>query len=254
MFSVLPNNNLEYGAVPMDTDHVLCNVAPPLDVITSGSLILLIGASGSGKTSLLCNLISKPGKINGYKQSFRKAFHKVILCSPSTQTLKKNIFKIPDDQKYKEFNHCMDELEDHLDASEIQTDIDGETKYNLLILDDVAASLRANRGNEMLLTKLLQNRRHKNLTCIILVQKFTMIPPSIRSNANVVFIVGRPKTIQEQDAITNEILPIARKDAMALFDFIYDKKYVHLMIDMTLKKSDKFRYFKSFKEIVFPDS
>ena len=79
MFKTIPNENLSYGEIKMDTDHVLSEkIAPPLDVVKSGSLIILVGASRSGKTTQLINLISKPGMKNGYKQSFRKCFHKII--------------------------------------------------------------------------------------------------------------------------------------------------------------------------------
>lgn len=251
MYQTIPNRDIDYGAVPMDTDHVLCkDIVPPLDVITNGSLILICGSSGSGKTSLLVNLISKKGKKNGYKQSFRKCFHKVVVCSPSTGTLKNNVFDgIPENQLYTEFDQCMYEIEGHLEASELEGRQDEEKKYNLLVLDDVAAALRQNRQNELLLTRLLQNRRHKNLTCILISQKWSMIPTGIRSNANVCFLF-RPKTMQEQEAICNEVLPIHRRDSLDLFNFCFDGRYNNLMIDMTLKHSNKFRFFKNFEEIL----
>lgn len=251
MFKTIPNENLKYGSVPMDTDHVLChNIAPPLNVIKSGSLILIVGASRSGKTTQLINMISKKGSVNGYKQSFRRCFHKIICCSPSLHTLKKDVLQLPENQKYTDFNDTMYDIEDHLNASKAQGEHDDEQKYNLLILDDVASQLRANRGNEMLLTSLLQNRRHKHLTTIIVSQKWTSLPTGIRSNADVILLCGRPKTMQESDSITNDVLPIHRKDTMDFFNYVYDKPYTTLMIDMTLQESDKFRYFKNFHEII----
>ena len=249
MYKTLENHNISFGAVLMDTDHVLCKeIAPPLDVIVNGSLVLICGSSGSGKTSLLVNLISKKGKLNGYRQSFRRCFHKIILCSPSLGTLKKDL-AVPRNQRYEDFNTCMDEIEGHLDESVVKGDQDDERKFNLLILDDVASALKQSRHNEMLLTRLLQNRRHRNLTCIIIVQKWTMIPTGIRSNANVIFLF-RPKTMQEQETITGDLLPVHKRDSIDLFNFIFDSRYSHLMIDMTLKYSNRFRYFKNFNEII----
>ena len=250
MYKTIANKNIDYAGVPMDTDHVLCDkIVPPLDIITNGSLILIIGSSGSGKTSLLVNLISKTGQKNGYKQSFRKCFHKIIMASPSTETLKKNVFKIPEEQKYVDFNECMEDLDGHLEASKTEGEQDDEKKFNLLILDDVAAALRQNRQNETHLTKLLQNRRHKNLTCIILVQAYRQLPTQIRNNANAIFLF-RPKTMQEQEAVCSELLPIHKRDSLNLFNFVFDGKYNHMMIDQTLKKSSKYRFFKNFEEII----
>jgi len=249
MYKTILNDNINYGAVPMDTDHIVCHdIAPPLDVITNGSLILICGSSGSGKTSLLVNLISKKGKKNGYKQSFRRCFHKIILCSPSLSTLKKELL-VPEKQKYTDFNTCMDELEQHLEDSKEKAKRDDEKKFNLLILDDVASQLRESRHNETKLTSMLQNRRHNNLTTLIIVQKWTMLPTGIRSNANVIFLF-RPKTMQEQEAITCEVLPVHKRESLDLFNFIFDGRYNHLMIDLTLKYSNKFRYFKNFQEII----
>ena len=59
-----------------------------------------------------------------------------------------------------------------------------------------------------------------------------------------------PKTSLEREAIT-EILPIHKKHALDLFNFVFDRKHRHLMIDMTLRKSDKYLYFKDFQQIEF---
>ena len=86
------------------------------------------------------------------------------------------------------------------------------------------------------------------LTCIILVQKWTMLPTGIRSNANVIFLF-RPKTMQGQEAIANEVLPIHRRDSLDLFNFVFNGKHNHLMVDMTLTHSNKYRFFRNFEEV-----
>lgn len=252
-WKVVKNKDIDYSGVKMDTDHDLhTNLAPPLDIIRNGSLILIVGSSGSGKTSLLVNLVSKKTKCkqSTKKQSLHKCFHKVVMCSPSLKTLKKDVFKIPKEQKFTCFHKCMHEIEGLIEPAPAcgDEDEDDETLFNLLILDDVATSLKECRDNELLLTRLLQNRRHKNLTTIVLVQKWNHLPTGICNNANVVFIF-RPKTMQEQESICKEILPIHPRECIDLFNWVFDKAFVHLMIDMTLLKSNTFRYFKNFELI-----
>ena len=253
MYKLKPNSNLEYAGVAMDADHCLTGktntMAEPLDVIVNGSLILIIGSSGSGKTSLLMNLIAGRQKMkNGKKQSFYKCFDKVIVCSPSMHTLTNNkaFSDLPENQVYNDFGETMDDLGAHLDESKSRDD----RTFNLLILDDCAAALRSNRTYETYLTATLQNRRHQNLTTIIIVQSYRQLPTQIRNNANVIFIF-KPKTMQEMEAITTELLPIPKKDILGLFGFIFDDgRYNHLMIDQTLTHSNKYRLFKNFQEII----
>lgn len=248
MFKIIENKNaLNYGGVNMDADNEICNIAPPLDVIRSGSLIGICGSSGSGKTSLMVQMISKRGKNKaGYKNSFRNCFHRIILCSPSLHTLKGDIMKIPENQKYDNFAEMMDDIEGYLDESKDED----EPQETLLILDDVATSLRnSGRQYELQLVRLLQNRRHKRLSCICTVQSYRQFPTQLRNNCNVMFLFS-PKTSLEREAIT-EILPIHKKHALDLFNFVFDRKHRHLMIDMTLRKSDKYLYFKDFQQIEF---
>ncbi len=85
------------------------------------------------------------------------------------------------------------------------------------------------------------------MTTLIIVQKWTMLPTGIRSNANVIFLF-RPKTMQEQEAITCEVLPVHKRESLDLFNFIFDGRYNHLMIDLTLKYSNSLDILKIFKK------
>jgi ABC-type Mn2+/Zn2+ transport system ATPase subunit len=113
----------------------------------------IIGRSGSGKTSLLLSFLT--GKKN--KKGFRKVFDHILLVMPTSSrgSLKNNIFKnhdaskMFDDLDYKTMSTIYDRL---LNASE-------EKETTLLILDDVGASLK-NKDIQMLLRKVIYNRRH----------------------------------------------------------------------------------------------
>jgi hypothetical protein len=92
-------------------------------------------------------------------QAYKKAFHAVncIIPAHSVASLKKNIF-------------AFDELHfATLDRIYEQVMRDGEEKMSsLLILDDVTASLK-NLDVQMLLKKLIYNRRRYHLSIICLV-------------------------------------------------------------------------------------
>jgi len=151
------NNKLDLDKIKMNCDGCLSEeLAEPLSSLRSGFNVLIAGYSGSGKTSLLVNLLSKP-KRNGIRQSFKNLFSNIVVVSPSLHTLKNNIFKdLADDKQYKEFNEEMldnfYELLDKIKAEEIaeaeDQEREPEPQYTLLILDDVASSLRKNKKLE----------------------------------------------------------------------------------------------------------
>ncbi len=254
MFKTIPNKNL--GApesVAMTCDKELASDIPDPLPKQSGFLMLVVGSSGSGKTSFLINMISKKKKKGKGRQSLIHCFDKIVVCSPSLKTLKEDIFeKIDDSQKYSDFDDCMNDIYDHMKQSEALSNTDNHAdQTNLLIIDDCATQLKTNRQREMQLVSLLQNRRHLGgggLSCILISQKYNMIPTGIRSNLSHLALY-RCKTLQEEDTIVNEVLPIDKKVARQLFDFVFDKKYQFLFVDMTLTKSNKLRFFKCFDEI-----
>jgi hypothetical protein len=97
---------------------------------------------------------------------------------------------------------------------------------------------------------LLQNRRHMFCSVFILVQKFKDLPMGIRNNMSH-FVSFRPKNQMEMEAICSETMPFCKKNYQQIMNYIYDNedKFSFLMIDMSLKETNKFRYFKKFNEI-----
>ena len=103
-------------------------IVPPLPC--TPFFLTITGSAGSGKTSMLVNLLTSP-------QAYKKAFHAVHIIMPahSVASLKKNIFaKHP---------HMHDELNfTTLDRNYEQVMKDSKEKMSsLLIMDDVTASL-----------------------------------------------------------------------------------------------------------------
>jgi hypothetical protein len=84
----------------------------------------------------------------------------------------------------------------------------------------------------------------------ILVQKFKDLPSGIRNNMTH-FVSFRPKNQLEMESICSEVFPFSKKHWQQVIDYIFenDDKFSFFMIDMSLRDTNKFKYFKKFDEI-----
>ena len=245
----IPNKDLDIKKVEMSCDKVICDrkgvtIAEPL--MNSSFFNIISGASGSGKTNLIVNLLrsNKFTKDRKRKLSYRKMFDKILFVSPSAETIKDSpLEKIADDQKFVELN---DDVFDMLE--EIGEDAVDEGKHNLLILDDVSSQLRT-RENEKKLNQIIKNRRHKNLSIIVVAHKATDLSPALRSNASLIFLF-KPKTMREINTIQEEFMMMPKKEADELMAAAYKGRYDFLLIDASLRKGSDFRFYRNYNELV----
>jgi hypothetical protein len=243
--STQKNKKLKIMNTANNLDKQLCECLPEPLPNYSGFNWVISGASGSGKTTLMTSVMSARKK-NGIRQSYRKVFDKIIICSPTLGQGKsaKNdpFYDVPGDQKFKEFNlQVMEEMYAMLEANR-----DNE-EHSVLILDDIGAQLRKSAGAEKKLVSLLQNRRHVFTSVFILVQRFRDLPTGIRANMSH-FCSFRPKNMLEEEAICSETMPFHKKNWRQIMDYVFnnDDKFSFLMIDMSLKETNKYRYFNKF--------
>ena len=247
MFEIIPNKRLSNPGNKMTCDNEfhdsLCDPLP-----NTSFCMYIVGRPGSGKTSLLVNLLTnKP--IKGKKCSYKKLFDHIIVCSPSIKTLGNNIFKnLPSEQTSEDFN--LDFLKFIDDFTE---NVDPKEEKTLIILDDVASQLKRSMPCEKLLTKRQQNRRHRGLSFIILSQQYKSLPLSCRSCITHL-IIFRPVNLKEFSGPAEELIPIHKKKLVEFMEFIFDKKYNFLLIDMSLQKSAKYRYFKNFDQVLIEET
>jgi Cdc6-like AAA superfamily ATPase len=249
----IKNENLDNKAVEMTADQILKNkkgfsVPYPL-VNTSGFFYGIIGPSGSGKTTILINLLKKSGKTKDKKflKSYYGIFNNIIYVSPSSHTLKNNIFdELTDNKKFSNLNPEVFETVEQMTE---ETDKKGKRKHTLLILDDVSTDLK---NSDILkdFIRLSKNRRHINLSIIVILHKITDAPPSLRANMNLIFI-KKPKTLKEINAIYEEFILFDRKKFGEMLDFIYKNTFDFMIIDQTLRKSPNFEFFRNYNLIKF---
>ena len=242
----IPNDDLSISTCKMNCDAPLCDDLPvPLTSMVSGHALAIVGHSGSGKTTLMVSLLSAKRK-KGKRQSFRKLFNNIVIVSPSTHTINNDLFEgLDGGKKFSSFSHDVIDKVAELSEKEVG---EAETNYTLLVLDDVSTALRRDAKLEKRLVQLFQNRRHMDLSIWVITQKYRDLPTGVRSNLSH-FITFKPKTLPEMEAIFNEIMPFKKSYMLDFFDYIFGKKHAFLFIDMSLRESGNFEFYKNFNRL-----
>ena len=252
MIVEIPNTELNVSKIAMNCDKAICDskgrtVAAPL--MSTSHFFIISGASGSGKSNLIVNLLksNKTTKNKKHKKSYRNMFENIILVSPSAHTIKNSpLENISDDQKFNSISEDMFDLVDSMTEDAVEDD-----KHTLLILDDVSSQLRL-KENEKQLTQLVKNRRHINLSIWLVGHKVTDLSPALRSNANLIFLF-KPKTNREIETIQTEYMMMPKKQADELMKAAYKNRYDFMLIDTSLRTSSEFLYFRNYNKLIFED-
>ena len=247
------NDPLGYKRIAMNADHRLDTDAlqfvPAMRSFSSGFNLLLNGASGSGKSNLLVNMLrSQNDKKRGIRKSFKKIFDNVVVVSPSLKTLKDDVF---DNLKYrfdKWDDETMDALDEVLERND-ELDDDEEIEKTLLILDDCGSMLKGE--TERRFNNMVKNRRHKHLSIICVTQKFKDASTTHRANLTH-FISFKPRNALEMESLYTEMIGQERKYMHDIMNGLFKKKYDHLLVDFTQSTNKAgFQYYSNFRPVDF---
>lgn len=211
----------------------------PLHLLDKYHICLFIGRAGSGKTSMIVNLLSNKDKSSG----FRKRFDNIIVVMPksSRQSLKKNIF----DKELAEENLFSTLDESVMDMINEMIDDNRENNENtLIILDDVTAALKKSIYLQNQLNKLIWNRRHKKLCIWIAQQNYTSLSLSSRKNISHAFLWKPSK--KEFTVLFEELFELKQEKSLEIMK-LYQKPHDFIFIDVYNQKI--FRNFDT--EIIF---
>ena len=144
-------------------------------------ILAIIGKKGSGKTSLVVNLLNS--------SVFKKKYDNIIMFSPSKrdEKLKKLIDELDADGKYYEklTNQSLLEVMDNLNEyNDEYKEKYGKKKIpkNLIIIDDCLADLPLSSQKHSAFNKLMTNHRHHHATIILSTQKFKSLNNIARNN------------------------------------------------------------------------
>ena len=205
------------------------------DFLNRSNTTIFIGRQGSGKTSLMVNIV---------KKLYKKCFHNVYVFMPqsSRKSLKNNIFDkyLPEDQIYEELNgQTIQELYHKLKENS------SEGYRSLVIYDDVQ---RALKDNSVLLSlkNIVANQRHLKVCNIILLQNYFALDKSLRELANNIVLFKLNKTQTEK--VFNECVESAKDKFSDIRDLVFDKPYTWMFINLPSQ-----RIFKEWDEIIYND-
>jgi len=220
-------------------DDIDDSIPKPLPQILN-FFMLICGRPGSGKTSLILNLICKRGKM------FNKKFDKVYVFSPSLMTMKDEPFgELPEEQVHTDLT-----IENFTQALESIKDT-GEK--HLFILDDVVNDMKKSMAIQTLLSKALMNRRHLagaggSVSFIITTQVYNKIPAPIRKTASHI-ILYHTRNKKEIETIYDELIVLPKEDFYEILKYCFDKRHNFIYIDIN-KSYDKM-FHKCFNQLEF---
>ena len=220
-------------------DDIDDSIPKPLPQILN-FFMLVCGRPGSGKTSLILNLICKRGKM------FNKKFDKVFVYSPSLMTMKDEPFgELPEEQVHTDLT-----VENFQKALE---EISNTGEKILFILDDVVNDMKKNMAIQTLLSKALMNRRHLagaggSVSFIITTQVYNKIPAPIRKTASHI-ILYHTRNKKEIETIYDELIVLPKDDFYEILKYCFDKRHNFIYID--INKSYEKMFHKCFNQLEF---
>jgi hypothetical protein len=237
----------------------------------NGMVYCLSGSGGSGKTSLLLNMMKS---IKLYRNKFHNIYYICPISSflsvehhpfekhdnvyhELTTSILENIYqeliakkeafveyeaKQKEKKSKKKIKHENIEGDDDIDNSSDSDDEPKELEYSCLIIDDMADALKNNDISKQL-DKMIIKARHILLSFIIPIQSYYYMPKILRKQLTYITIF-KPKNYAEWESIGKELLNLNKDDSLKVFDYIFNEPYTHLDIDLTNNKC-----YKNFNEL-----
>ena len=187
----LPDKRVKIKKFDFSCDEPDKSIPEPLPNVLN-FFMLICGRPGSGKTTLILNLICKRGKM------YNRKFDRIYIFSPSLTTMKGNPFEcIPEEQIFTELSVP--------DIEGVLAEISDSGEKVLFILDDVVNDIKKSASLQTLVSKMLMNRRHLagaggSTSFIITTQVYNKLPAPIRKTASHI-IIYHTKNKKELDFI-----------------------------------------------------
>ena len=206
--------------------------------------MLISGRSGSGKTCVLLNLLTK-------KQFYKNYFHYIVVFSPTAgegdDTY--DVLNLPAENIKSDFTQeDLDNLIESRKQLIKQKGISWVSKHSrvLILLDDIIADRNFLMSPSAL--KMFALLRHFLCSVVVLTQSYNKIPRALRINCNATIVF--PSTQSEVEVLLDEITPagIKKRDFEKVIDYCTEGRYDFLYINRHAERKSQIR--KNLDEII----
>lgn len=199
---------------------------------------MFVGKSGSGKTVLLLNLLTK-------KQFFKDFFDIMFLFSETAGFGGDDLYKhldIPDDHIFKPNKQGVEQL-NHIVKTQKKLIKDKSIEKSpkiLIIFDDIAHSTKFLKSDAYLLLHIAN--RHLNISCFSLVQSYVRIPRSCRCNIGCIFFF-HGCTESEKEKLSEEHCPanFKWKEFLQVINHATDEKHSFMFVNKSVNMKQRYR-------------
>lgn len=204
------------------------------DVWSRTSFNIIVGKMGSGKTSLITNLV---------KTIYRKCYHHIYCFIPSNsrKSIDNDVYgkNLPENQLFdtlteENISHVYEELQEN----------SSEEEYSLLIIDDFQTALK-DPDIIITLAKIITKMRHLRTTVFLLQQNYTALNKSLRELCSNLILFNIGKGQLEKAFI--ESIQIDKNKFQELIDLVFKEKNDWILINLNGQRN----IYRMFDKIIF---
>ena len=204
--------------------------------------ILIIGGSGSGKTSTLLNLINEQKNID-------KIYLYAKDCSePKYEYLIRNrenagINHSNDSEVFIEYSNTMNDVYENINNYN-----PNRKRKILIVFDDMIADIMTNNKFQSIIKDLFIRCRKPNISLVFITQSFFSVPKDVRLNSTHYSIMKINNRRELQNIALNHSADIDCKVFMKIYRECTKEPYSFLTIDTTLSSSNPLRFRKNLSD------
>ena len=219
-----------------------------LDTITSKNndknwpySMLIIGASESGKTNALLDLIQKDNdnfidKIDLYVKDLDEPKYQFLIKKRENAGIK----NLNDPSAFIEYSSTMDDVYNNVD------DYNPKRKRKILIMfDDLIADIMTNKGFQAIIKELFTRCRKLNISLVFITQSYFSVP-KVRLNSTHYLLMKIHNGRELQKIAINHSADIDYKVFLKIYRNCTKEPYSFFTIDTTLPADDPMRFRKNF--------